>query len=149
MGRFQERLPKEKKPQGSGKKRKFQPLFRDFAVEKMNQLELLRVMNSKKPQLDVTRATNKQMREEDQEVAAKRKQMSQKDKRKEGRQGPGGKRKGSLPSKGGKEREAQEARCIPGHLAWESRGREYSSKEGRRGSTAFTRDLLCKARTIC
>ena len=39
-------------------------------------------MNSKKPQLDVTRATNKQMREEDQEEAAKRRKMSQKGKRK-------------------------------------------------------------------
>uniref|UniRef100_A0A2I3HFZ1 Ribosome biogenesis regulatory protein n=1 Tax=Nomascus leucogenys TaxID=61853 RepID=A0A2I3HFZ1_NOMLE len=102
VGRFQERLPKEKAPRGSGKKRKFQPLFGDFAAEKKNQLELLRVMNSKKPQLDVTRATNKQMREEDQEEAAKRRKMSQKGKRKGGRQGPGGKRKGGPPSQGGK-----------------------------------------------
>ncbi|XP_042522384.1 ribosome biogenesis regulatory protein homolog [Dipodomys spectabilis] len=94
LGRFQERLPKEKAPRGAGKKRKFQPLFGDFAAEKKSQLELLRVMNSKKPQLDVTRATNKQMREEDQEEAAKRRKMSQKGKRKGGRQGPGGKRKG-------------------------------------------------------
>ncbi|KAL4671075.1 hypothetical protein H8959_003784 [Pygathrix nigripes] len=104
VGRFQERLPKEKAPRGSGKKRKFQPLFGDFAAEKKNQLELLRVMNSKKPQLDVTRATNKQMREEDQEEAAKRRKMSQKGKRKGGRQGPGGKRKGGPPSQGGKRR---------------------------------------------
>ncbi|EPY74006.1 hypothetical protein CB1_002337019 [Camelus ferus] len=89
VGRFQERLPKEKAPRGSGKKRKFQPLFGDFAAEKKSQLEMLRVMNSKKPQMDVTRATNKQMREEDQEEAAKRRKMSQKGKRKGGRQGPG------------------------------------------------------------
>ena len=102
VGRFQERLPKEKAPRGSGKKRKFQPLFGDFAAERKSQLELLRVMNSKKPQLDITRATNKQMREEDQEEAAKRRKMSQKGKRKGGRQGPGGKRKGGTPSQGGK-----------------------------------------------
>uniref|UniRef100_A0A8C2NL18 Hydroxyacid-oxoacid transhydrogenase, mitochondrial n=2 Tax=Capra hircus TaxID=9925 RepID=A0A8C2NL18_CAPHI len=89
VGRFQERLPKEKAPRGSGKKRKFQPLFGDFAAERKSQLEMLRVMNSKKPQLDITRATNKQMREEDQEEAAKRRKMSQKGKRKGGRQGPG------------------------------------------------------------
>lgn len=99
VGRFQERLPKEKAPRGSGKKRKFQPLFGDFAAEKKNQLELLRIMNSKKPKLDVTRATNKQMREEDQEEAAKRKKMG---KRKGGRQGTGGKRKGGPHSQGGK-----------------------------------------------
>ncbi|EDL14278.1 ribosome biogenesis regulatory protein homolog [Mus musculus] len=102
VGRFQERLPKEKAPRGSGKKRKFQPLFGDFAAEKKNQLELLRVMNSKKPRLDVTRATNKQMREEDQEEAAKRRKMSQKGKRKGGRQGPSGKRKGGPPGQGEK-----------------------------------------------
>uniref|UniRef100_A0A8C0E186 Uncharacterized protein n=1 Tax=Balaenoptera musculus TaxID=9771 RepID=A0A8C0E186_BALMU len=55
VGRFQERLPKEKAPRVSGKKRKFQPLFGDFAAEKKSQLEMLRIMNSKKPQLDVTR----------------------------------------------------------------------------------------------
>ncbi|XP_045717028.1 ribosome biogenesis regulatory protein homolog [Phyllostomus hastatus] len=102
VGRFQERLPKEKAPRGSGKKRKFQPLFGDFAAEKKSQLEMLRVMNSKKPQLDVTRATNKQMREEDQEEAAKRRKMGQKGKRKGGRQNPGGKRKGGSLSQGGK-----------------------------------------------
>lgn len=102
VGRFQERLPKEKAPRGTGKKRKFQPLFGDFAAEKKHQLELLRVMNNKKPQLDVARATNKQMREEDQEEAAKRRKMSQKGKRKGGRQGPSNKRKGGPPGQGEK-----------------------------------------------
>ncbi|EGW04197.1 Ribosome biogenesis regulatory protein-like [Cricetulus griseus] len=102
VGRFQESLPKEKAPRGTGKKRKFQPLFGDFAAEKKNQLDLLRVMNSKKPQLDVTRATNKQMREEDQEEAAKRRKMGQKGRRKGGRQGPGSKRKGGPPGQGEK-----------------------------------------------
>lgn len=102
VGRFQERLPKEKAPRGTGKKRKFQPLFGDFAAEKKSQLELLRVMNSKKPQLDVTRATNKQMREEDQEEAAKRRKMGQKGRRKGGRQGPSGKRNGGPPGQGEK-----------------------------------------------
>uniref|UniRef100_U3FSV3 Ribosome biogenesis regulatory protein n=1 Tax=Callithrix jacchus TaxID=9483 RepID=U3FSV3_CALJA len=100
VGRFQERLPRA--PRGSGKKRKFQPLFGYFAAEQKNQLELLRVMYSKKAQLDVMRATNKQMREDDQEEAAKRRKMSQKAKRKGGRQGLGGKRKGGPPSQGGK-----------------------------------------------
>jgi regulator of ribosome biosynthesis len=102
VGCFQERLPKEKAPWGSCKKRKFQPLFGDFAAKKKNQLELHLVMNSKKPRLDVMRATNKQMREEDQEEAAKRRKMSQKDKRKGGRQGSSGKRKGGPPGQGEK-----------------------------------------------
>nr|XP_048275994.1 ribosome biogenesis regulatory protein homolog [Myodes glareolus] len=102
VGRFQERLPKEKAPRGTGKKRKFQPLFGDFAAERKSQLELLRVMNSKKPQLDVTRATNKQMREEDQEEAAKRRKMGQKGRRKGGRQGPSGKKNGGPPGPGEK-----------------------------------------------
>ncbi|XP_013373646.1 PREDICTED: ribosome biogenesis regulatory protein homolog isoform X3 [Chinchilla lanigera] len=95
-GRFQERLPKERAPRGSGRKRKFQPLFGDFAAERKSQLELLRVLNSKKPKLDVTRATNKQMREEDQEEAARRRRMGQKGKRKGGPPSQGGKRKGRL-----------------------------------------------------
>ncbi|CAH6777307.1 ribosome biogenesis regulatory protein homolog [Phodopus roborovskii] len=100
-GRFQERLPREKAPRGAGKKRKFQPLFGDFAAEKKNQLELLRAMSSKKPPLDVTRATNKQMREEEQEEAAKRRKLGQKGKkRKGGRPGPASKRKGGPPGQG-------------------------------------------------
>lgn len=73
-------------------------------------------MNSKKPRLDVTRATNKQMREEDQEEAAKRRKMSQKGKRKGGWQGPSGKRKGGPPGQGEIGKETWEAKSIPGLL---------------------------------
>ncbi|XP_001379079.1 ribosome biogenesis regulatory protein homolog [Monodelphis domestica] len=109
VGRFQERLPKEKPPRGPGKKRQFQPNIGDFAAEKKGQLELIRVMNSKKPQMDVTRATNKQMREEDREEAAKKRKMAKGsnrkghgDKRKGRPLGPGGKRKGGPPGPGSK-----------------------------------------------
>lgn len=88
-GRFQDRLPKEKPPK-TGKKRKFEPLIGDFSNEKQKQLELLRVLDSKKPQLDVTKAVNKQMREEDREEAAA------KYKRGAGKKG----RKGNMPGKG-------------------------------------------------
>lgn len=77
MGHFQECLPKGKVPWGSGKKGEFQPLFGNFAAQKKNQLELLGVMNRKKPQLDMTRSINKQRREEDREVASNRRKMSQ------------------------------------------------------------------------
>uniref|UniRef100_A0A8C5GPC7 Ribosome biogenesis regulatory protein n=2 Tax=Gouania willdenowi TaxID=441366 RepID=A0A8C5GPC7_GOUWI len=90
MGRFQERLPKEKPPR-SGKKRKFDPLIGDFSTEKQKQLELLQVMDGKKPKMDITKAMNKQMREEDREEAAsKRKKWT-------GKKG----RKGNMAGKGG------------------------------------------------
>ncbi|NP_001096310.1 ribosome biogenesis regulatory protein homolog [Xenopus tropicalis] len=91
-GRFQDKLPKEKEPRNMGKKRKFQPLIGDFSVEKSKQLDILKVMGSKKPALDMTKAVNKQMREEDAEEAAKR--------RKGGKKGRGGKQQGGKKGKG-------------------------------------------------
>ncbi|XP_076617010.1 ribosome biogenesis regulatory protein homolog [Chaetodon auriga] len=90
MGRFQDRLPKEKPPKNTGKKRKFEPLIGNFSNEKQKQLELLKIMDSKKPKLDITKAVNKQMREEDREEAAA------KHKKGAGKKG----RKGSMPGKG-------------------------------------------------
>lgn len=90
LGKFQDRLPKEKAPKNSGKKRKFDPLIGDFSNERQKQLELLKTMDSKKPKLDVTMAVNKQMREEDREEAAA------KYKKGAGKKG----RKGSTPGKG-------------------------------------------------
>ncbi|KAM6900130.1 ribosome biogenesis regulatory protein homolog [Xenentodon cancila] len=71
-GRFQDRLPKEKPAKNSGKRRRFEPLIGDFSNEKQKQLELLKVLDSKKPKLDITKAVNTQMREEDREEAAAR-----------------------------------------------------------------------------
>ncbi|XP_031595035.1 ribosome biogenesis regulatory protein homolog [Oreochromis aureus] len=96
LGRFQDRLPKEN-PAKKGKKRKFEPLIGNFSNEKQKQLELLKVMDTKKPKLDITKAVNKQMREEDrEEAAAKHKKAAGK----KGRKGSsmGGKARG----KGGK-----------------------------------------------
>lgn len=101
MGRFQDRLPKEKPPKNMGKRRKFEALIGDFSSEKERQLELLRVMDSKKPKLDITKAVNKQMREDDrEEAAAKRKKGAGKKRGKGGNlpakgKGKGGKGKGS------------------------------------------------------
>uniref|UniRef100_A0A7N8YBF2 Ribosome biogenesis regulatory protein n=1 Tax=Mastacembelus armatus TaxID=205130 RepID=A0A7N8YBF2_9TELE len=90
MGRFQEQLPKEKPAKSRGKKRKFEPLIGDFSNEKHKQLELLKIMDSKKSKLDVTKAVNKQMREEDREEAAA------KYKKGAGKKG----RRGNVPGKG-------------------------------------------------
>ncbi|KAM7369933.1 hypothetical protein PAMP_011221 [Pampus punctatissimus] len=91
VGRFQDRLPKEKPPRNMGKKRKFEPLIGDFSGEKQKQLELLKTMGNKKPKMDITKAVNKQMREEDREEAAA--------KYKKGGAGKRG-RKGNMSGKG-------------------------------------------------
>ncbi|XP_069007786.1 ribosome biogenesis regulatory protein homolog [Embiotoca jacksoni] len=110
LGRFQDRLPKEKPAKNSGKKRKFEPLIGDFSNERQKQLELLKMLGSKKPKLDITKAVNKQMREEDREEAAARyKKGAGKKGRKgnmSGKGGKGGKGKGSKGGKagGGKKR---------------------------------------------
>ncbi|XP_051970076.1 ribosome biogenesis regulatory protein homolog [Xyrauchen texanus] len=97
VGKFQENLPKEKTPRNTGKKRKFQPLIGDFGSEKRKQLDLLKLMDSKKPRLDITKAVNKQMREEDMESAKKGKKPFGK----KGRRGNmSGKGKGNAGGKG-------------------------------------------------
>ncbi|XP_048385206.1 ribosome biogenesis regulatory protein homolog [Stegostoma tigrinum] len=75
VGKFQDKLPKEQEARNTGKRRKFQPIVGDFSAEKQKQLDLLNVMSSKKPKLDLTKAVNRQLREDDQEQAAKRKKM--------------------------------------------------------------------------
>ncbi|XP_064363524.1 ribosome biogenesis regulatory protein homolog [Dromaius novaehollandiae] len=102
LGRFQPRLPKEPAEppsRGGGKKRRFAPLLGDLAAERSRQLELLRGMSSKKPPLDITRAVNKQLREEDAEAAAtkgkKRAQRGKRGRRQQQRPGHSGKKSGS------------------------------------------------------
>ncbi|NXL14403.1 RRS1 protein, partial [Setophaga kirtlandii] len=102
LGRFQPRLPKEpaEPPSRSGgKKRRFQPLLGNLAAERSRQLELLRDMGSKKPVLDITRAVNKQLRQEEAEAAAanKGKKQSKRGKRGRRQQRPGrsGKKSGA------------------------------------------------------
>ncbi|XP_062424185.1 ribosome biogenesis regulatory protein homolog [Rhea pennata] len=101
LGRFQPRLPKEpaEPPPRGSKKRRFAPLLGDLAAERSRQLELLRGMSSKKPPLDITRAVNKQLREEDAEAAAakgkKRAQRGKRGRRQQQRPGRGGKKSSS------------------------------------------------------
>ncbi|MEE6526644.1 hypothetical protein FKM82_027402 [Ascaphus truei] len=99
VGRFQDKLPREREPKNMGKKRKFQPLIGDLSAERSKQLELLKIMGSKKPMLDVTKAVNRQMREEDSEAAAKRRKFPKKGGRGYKPQ-QGGNRKGKGPGKG-------------------------------------------------
>lgn len=115
-GKFQQNLPKEKTPKNAGKKRKFQPVIGDFSGERQKQLDLLKLMDSKKPRLDITKAVNKQMREEDMESSDKKKK------------GPGKKgRKGNMAGKGkGKGRPVAKGKGPKG------KGRKPAMKQGRR-----------------
>ncbi|KAG2458410.1 RRS1 protein, partial [Polypterus senegalus] len=101
VGKFQDKLPKEKPIRTVGKKRSFQPLIGDFNTEKQRQLDLLKVMESKKPRMNVTRAVNRQMREEDAEAARHKKDARRGGKggKKKGRGGGGGKGRGGPKGK--------------------------------------------------
>lgn len=102
VGKFQDRLPKEKPLRNTGKKRKFEPLIGDFSSEKQKQLDLLKIMDSKKPKMDMTKAVNKQMREDDrQEAAARFKKGAGKRGRKGNMQGKGKGGKGKGRKAGG------------------------------------------------
>lgn len=114
VGKFQERLPKEKPQRKTGKKRQFQPLIGDFAGEKQKHLEILKVIESKRPRLDITKAVNKQMREEDSEAS----------KRRQGKKG----RRGNTPGKG--RRNAPRGKGKGG--ASKGKGRKPAMKQGRR-----------------
>ncbi|NXC39987.1 RRS1 protein, partial [Penelope pileata] len=99
LGRFQPRLPKEPAELPSRAKRRFGPLLGELEAERGRQLQLLRDMNSKKPALDITRAVNKQLREEDAEAAAakgkKRAQRGKRGRRQQQRHGRGGTKSGA------------------------------------------------------
>uniref|UniRef100_A0AAY5KTG7 Ribosome biogenesis regulatory protein n=1 Tax=Esox lucius TaxID=8010 RepID=A0AAY5KTG7_ESOLU len=126
VGKFQDRLPKEKAPKNTGKKRKFQPVIGNFSNEKQRQLDMLKVMDSKKPRLDVVKAANKQMRADDREEAAEKFKKGGKKGRKggnfSGKGGGGGKGKGGG---GGKGRAGGKGRGPPG-------GKKGSGKPGKR-----------------
>ncbi|XP_066481818.1 ribosome biogenesis regulatory protein homolog [Tiliqua scincoides] len=99
-GRFQPRLPKESPALPSsgarGKKRRFGPVLGDLEGEKKRHLELARSLGRKKPPLDLTRAVNRQLREEEREAAgAKGRKRGQRGKRARRQQRPGGASKGA------------------------------------------------------
>ncbi|XP_053104243.1 ribosome biogenesis regulatory protein homolog [Hemicordylus capensis] len=108
-GRFQPRLPKESPAPpsvtGRGKKRRFEPVLGDLEGEKKRHLELARSLSSKKSPLDLTRAVNRQLREEEAEAAeAKGKKRGQRGKRARRQQqrpgGPKGKKSGGAARRG-------------------------------------------------
>ncbi|CAH1273159.1 RRS1 [Branchiostoma lanceolatum] len=70
LGKFTEKLPKEKEAKHVGKKRKFEPAIGDFKKEKEQQLNIINVMENKKPKMDITKAVNRVMTEVDQEASS-------------------------------------------------------------------------------
>ncbi|NWW13362.1 RRS1 protein, partial [Oreocharis arfaki] len=114
LGRFQPRLPKESAEPPSrsgGKKRRFEPLLGNLAAERSRQLELLRDMGSKKPVLDITRAVNKQLRQEEAEAAAANKGKKQS---KRGKRGRRQQRPGRSGKKSGGRRQPQQQKPAGG-----------------------------------
>ncbi|NXL73746.1 RRS1 protein, partial [Leptocoma aspasia] len=114
LGRFQPRLPKESAEPPSrsgGKKRRFEPVLGNLAAERSRQLELLRDMGSKKPVLDITRAVNKQLRQEEAEAAAANKGKKQS---KRGKRGRRQQRPGRSGKKSGARRQPQQQKPAGG-----------------------------------
>lgn len=114
LGRFQPRLPKEpaEPPSRSGgKKRRFEPLLGNLAAERSRQLDLLRDMGKKKPVLDITRAVNKQLRQEEAEAAAANKGKKQS---KRGKRGRRQQRPGRSGKKSGARRQPQQQKAAGG-----------------------------------
>jgi len=59
IGRFTDKLPKERKPKNLGKKRKFKPNTDSLKSEKENNMKILQQLHKKKPKLDVQEAVQK------------------------------------------------------------------------------------------
>ncbi|CAH1795001.1 unnamed protein product [Owenia fusiformis] len=59
LGKFTDKLPKEKAPKNMGKKRKFEPNTGQTKIEIGRQLDILGSIHKKRPAIDVTKATNK------------------------------------------------------------------------------------------
>lgn len=118
VGKFQDKLPKEKPQRNTGKRRQFQPLIGDFAGEKQKHLEMLKVMESKRPRVDITKAVNKQMREEDSEASEKRR----------GKKG----RRGNTAGKGRRNAPQGKGKGKGKGVAFKGKGRKPAMKQGKR-----------------
>ncbi|XP_029815230.1 LOW QUALITY PROTEIN: ribosome biogenesis regulatory protein homolog [Manacus vitellinus] len=118
--RLQPRLPngapRKRASRSGGRKRRLEPLLGHLAAERSRKLELLRDMGSKKPVLDITRAVNKQMRQEEAEAAAahKGKKQSQRGKRGRRQQRRRQQRPGRSGKKSGARRQQQQQKPAGG-----------------------------------
>jgi len=67
LGKFQQKLSKEKPLKGTGKKRKFDPLVIDSQKEKSKNLEVLSRIMNKKPKIDVENSVNRHVQSDEPE----------------------------------------------------------------------------------
>ncbi|KAK0051748.1 ribosome biogenesis regulatory protein [Biomphalaria pfeifferi] len=74
IGKFTEKLPKEKPSKFTGKKRKFEPSIGNLMKEKEKHLQMLEINAKKIPTIDVTKATNRALREEERSKTQERRQ---------------------------------------------------------------------------
>ncbi|XP_781111.1 ribosome biogenesis regulatory protein homolog [Strongylocentrotus purpuratus] len=84
IGKFENKLPKEPLIKNLGKRRKFEPVMGSLKKEQDLQKNILDGLSRNRPEMNVTKAVNRQIREEQQSAAAEKR---------EGRKG--GKGKGS------------------------------------------------------
>merc|ERR1719462_937309 len=93
IGKFESKLPKEKPLKGGeGKKRQFAPLHGNMADERSSQLDVLKHLGTNKKILNETKAANQVIRQEEMEVAKKKKAGESK-RMKEGKRSKGAIRK--------------------------------------------------------
>lgn len=83
IGKFTESLPKEKPSKFTGKKRKFEANYGDVKKENTKQLDILHNILNKTPTLDITRAVNTHIMEEE-GSGSKRQKMDKKGGKKKG-----------------------------------------------------------------
>ncbi|KAK3784297.1 hypothetical protein RRG08_037374 [Elysia crispata] len=84
IGKFTDRLPKEKPSKFTGKKRKFEPSIGNLGNEKEKQLKVLDSVSKKVPTINVTKAANRMLRQ-DEEKRAQDKQSKKTPKKLKGR----------------------------------------------------------------
>ncbi|RUS78108.1 hypothetical protein EGW08_014116 [Elysia chlorotica] len=84
IGKFTDRLPKEKPSKFTGKKRKFEPSIGNLGSEKEKQLKVLDSVSKKIPTINVTKAANRMLRQ-DEEKRAQDKQSRKTPKKVKGR----------------------------------------------------------------
>jgi len=85
LGKYMDRLPKERQPKNMNQKRKFKPNFNTKA-EKENNLKILEQMSRKKPKLDVAEAVQRHMskplkdKSDDKRAASEKRKKAKKNK---------------------------------------------------------------------
>ncbi|XP_062589784.1 ribosome biogenesis regulatory protein homolog [Saccostrea cucullata] len=103
IGKFTDKLPTEKPSRHTGKKRKFEPNYGDVNKESKKQLEILDHIQNRVPIVNTTKAANREIMNEEQSRAKKRREEGSGKQRGGKNKGGGGKKKGGFKSgKGGK-----------------------------------------------